>query len=300
MVAIDNNKLIIGCHVAMKAPKYLLGSIQEAFSYNANALMIYTGAPQNAVRKPISQLLLKEFHEELTKTKININNVIVHAPYIINLANTIKASTFNFSVELLQKELKRCQEIGVNTLVLHPGSAVGAEKNLALKQIIKGLDQACFPNQTVKIALETMAGKGSETCSTFQDLAYIINNVKNKSLLGVCWDTCHLYDAGYDIVNNLEQVIKEFDQLIGLKKLFVLHINDSKFGLNSHKDRHENLGFGKIGFNPLLKIIYHPLFTQKTKILETPWINKKPPYKEEIIMIHNKSFDKESLLKLKG
>lgn len=295
----DNNKLIIGCHVAMKAPKYLLGSLQEALNYQANAFMIYTGAPQNAVRKPIKDLLLKEFQQELPKAQINISNVIVHAPYIINLANTIKPSTFNFSIELLQKELKRCQELGVSTLVLHPGSAVGAEKEQALKQIVKGLDAACFPNQTVKIALETMAGKGSETCSIFQDLAYIINNVKDKSLIGVCWDTCHLYDAGYDIVNNLASVIKEFDQLIGIDKILVLHINDSKFGLNSHKDRHENLGLGKIGFNPLIKIIYHPLFAKKTKILETPWINKKPPYKEEITMIRNKSFNKEKLIKLK-
>lgn len=294
-----DNKLIIGCHVAMKAPKYLLGSLQEALNYQANAFMIYTGAPQNAVRKPIKDLLLKEFHEELAKTKIDINNIIVHAPYIINLANTIKPSTFEFSVELLQKELKRCQEIGVSTLVLHPGSAVGADKTLALKQIVKGLDAACFTNQTVKIALETMAGKGSETCSIFQDLAYIINNVKNKSLIGVCWDTCHLYDAGYDIVNNLENIIKEFDQLIGIDKILALHINDSKFGLNSHKDRHENLGLGKIGFDALMKIIYHPLLIKKTKILETPWINNKPPYKEEITMIHNKDFNKESLLKLK-
>lgn len=295
----NNNQLIIGCHVAMKAPKYLLGSLQEALSYHANAFMIYTGAPQNAVRKPIKDLLLKEFHQELIKAKFDINNVIVHAPYIINLANTIKPSTFNFSVELLQKELKRCQELGVSTLVLHPGSAVGAEKSTALKQIVKGLNDACFPNQTVKIALETMAGKGSETCSIFQDLAYIINNVKDKSLIGVCWDTCHLYDAGYDIVNNLEAIIKEFEQLVGIDKILALHINDSKFGLNSHKDRHENLGLGKIGFDALMKIIYHPLLIKKTKILETPWINNKPPYKVEIAMIHDKHFNQENLLKLK-
>lgn len=296
----DNNKLIIGCHVSMKAPKYLLGSLQEALSYNANAFMIYTGAPQNAKRKPIKELFLPEFKQELEKNQINITNVIVHAPYLINLANTIKPSTFEFSIELLKNELKRCQEIGVSTIVLHPGSTVGAQKELALKQIIKGLDAACFKNQTVKIALETMAGKGNETCSNFQDLAYIINNVQNKSLIGVCWDTCHLYDAGYDLVNNLDKIIQEFDQLIGLEKLLVLHINDSKFGLNSHKDRHENLGWGKIGFEPLIKIIYHPLLIKKTKILETPWVNNQPPYKEEIAMINNKIFNQNALLKLKG
>lgn len=296
----DSNKLIIGCHVSMKAPKYLLGSLQEALNYQANAFMIYTGAPQNAIRKPIKDLLLTEFKSELAKTKIKISDVIVHAPYIINLANTIKPATFHFSVELLTKELKRCQEIGVSTLVLHPGSAVGANKEQALKQIVKGIDQACYKNQTVKIALETMAGKGSETCSNFQDLAYIINNVKDKSLIGVCWDTCHLYDSGYDIVNNLEAVIKEFDQLIGIDKILVIHVNDSKYGLNSHKDRHENLGLGKIGFDALMKIIYHHSFINKTKILETPWINNHPPYKEEIAMIHNQKFNQENLLKLKN
>lgn len=296
----DVNKVIIGCHVSMKAPNYLLGSVQEAISYNANAFMIYTGAPQNANRKPIQELLLPEFKNELNTHHIEIKDVIVHAPYLINLANSIKPSTFNFSIELLQKELKRCQEIGVSTIVLHPGSTVGAEKTIALNQIIKGLDAACFENQTVKIALETMAGKGNETGSNFQELAYIINNVKNKSLIGVCWDTCHLYDAGYDLVNNLDGVIKEFDQLIGLDKLLVLHINDSKFGLNSHKDRHENIGLGKIGFETLIQIIYHPLFSDKTKILETPWINNKPPYKEEIAMIQNKNFNQDVLVALKG
>lgn len=296
----NQQKLIIGCHVSMKAPNYLLGAVQEAVSYNANAFMIYTGAPQNAQRKPIASLLLPEFKAELTKQNIVLKDVIVHAPYLINLANTINPNTFNFAVELLQKELKRCQEIGISTMVLHPGSAVGGNKELGLQQIVKGINAACFPGQTVKIALETMAGKGNETCSTFQDLAYIINNVQNKALVGVCWDTCHLYDAGYDLVNNLEGVMQEFDQLVGLKKILVLHINDSKFGLNSHKDRHENLGLGAIGFDPLIKIIYHPVFINTTKILETPWISNHPPYKVEIAMIRNKTFNESELLALKG
>lgn len=295
-----DNHQIIGCHVSMKAPKYLLGSVQEAISYNANAFMIYTGAPQNSNRRPISELFLSEFHQELDNHQIKIENVVVHASYLINLANTLKLSTFDFSVEFLTKELKRCQEIGISTLVLHPGSSVGAEKKAALNQIIKGLDTACFKGQKVKIALETMAGKGSETCSSFEDLAYILNNVKNKELIGVCWDTCHLYDAGYDLVNDLDKILLEFDNLIGLDKLLVCHINDSKFGLKSHKDRHENIGLGKIGFDSLIKVIYHPLLLNKIKILETPWINDKPPYKEEIEMIYSKVFNQEIFLKIKG
>lgn len=294
------DKLIIGSHVSMKAPDYLVGSLKDALSYGANAFMIYTGPPQNTFRKPIQDLKLEAFKEQLKENNISIDHVIVHAPYIINLGNTIKPGTYQLAVEFLQKEILRCEEIGVKTLVLHPGSAVGAERQTALNQIVKGLDAACLPNQKLQIALETMAGKGSEVGTNFEDLAYIINNVKNKSLIGVCWDTCHLYDSGYDIVTKLEDTIKEFDQLIGLNKLFVIHVNDSKFGFNSHKDRHDNLGMGQIGFEYLIKIIYHPLLMDKVKILETPWIGDNPPYKEEIAMIKNKTFNKQALLKLKG
>lgn len=294
-----SRKITIGSHVSMKAPNYLVGSIEEAITYNANAFMIYTGAPQNTIRKPIKDLKLSEFHQKLEENNIKIQNVIVHAPYIINLANSIKESTFELGVEFLRKEILRCEELGIKILVLHPGAAVGASNEAALNQLVKGLDAACIENQTVKIALETMAGKGSEVGINFQQLAYVINNVKNKDLIGVCWDTCHLYDAGYDLVNNLENIINEFDSLIGLEKLLVMHINDSKFGFESHKDRHENFGLGYIGFDALLKIIYHEAFVDKVKILESPWVNGKAPYKIEIEMIDKKVFLQQQLLDLK-
>lgn len=285
-------KLIIGCHVAMKAPKYLLGSLQEAVSYGANAFMIYTGAPQNTIRKPTKDLFIIEFHQALKTNNISIDNVIVHAPYIINLANSVKSSTFQLAVDFLRTEIIRCQDIGIKTLVLHPGSAVGALVQVALDQIVKGLDRAFLPNQTLKIALETMSGKGSEVGINFEQLQYIINNVKQPDLIGVCWDTCHLSDAGYDLNTNLEETINQFDKLIGLGKLFVMHINDSKNPLGSHKDRHDNLGTGYLGLETLMNIIYHPKLINKIKILETPWINGQPPYLHEIKMIRTKQYNK--------
>ncbi|WP_425380881.1 deoxyribonuclease IV [Spiroplasma endosymbiont of Polydrusus pterygomalis] len=293
-----NNKLIIGSHVSMKAPKYLLNALEEALSYNANTFMFYTGAPQNTIRKPTKELFIKDFTEQLVAKNIDINNVIVHAPYIINLANSINDRTYQLAVDFLQQEIIRCQDIGIKTLVLHPGSAVGALPEVALEQIVKGLNAACLPEQTVKIALETMSGKGSEVGTTFEQLQYIINHVKKPELIGVCWDTCHLSDAGYDLDNNLEQIIKQFDQLIGLHKLLVIHINDSKNPINSHKDRHANLGMGYLGFQTLINIIYHPLLLNKVKILETPWINGQPPYLYEIEMIRTKKFDQQILTSL--
>lgn len=294
----ENNKLIIGSHVSMKAPKYLLGALEEALSYNANAFMFYTGAPQNTIRKPTKDLFIKDFTQQLVAKNIDINNVIVHAPYIINLANSINDRTYQLAVDFLQQEIIRCQDIGIKTLVLHPGSAVGALPQVALDQIVKGLNTACLPEQTIKIALETMSGKGSEVGTNFEQLQYIINNVKKPELIGVCWDTCHLSDAGYDLHNNLEQIIKQFDQLIGLHKLLVIHINDSKNPVNAHKDRHANLGMGYLGFQTLINIIYHPLLVNKVKILETPWINGQPPYLYEIEMIRTKKYDQKILTSL--
>lgn len=294
----ENNKLIIGSHVSMKAPKYLLGALEEALSYNANAFMFYTGAPQNTIRKPTKDLFIKEFTKQLVAKNIDINNVIVHAPYIINLANSINDRTYQLAVDFLQQEIIRCQDIGIKTLVLHPGSAVGALPQVALDQIVKGLNAACLPEQTIKIALETMSGKGSEVGINFEQLQYIINNVKKPELIGVCWDTCHLSDAGYDLHNNLEQIIKQFDQLIGLHKLLVIHINDSKNPINAHKDRHANLGMGYLGFQTLINIIYHPLLVNKVKILETPWINGQPPYLYEIKMIRSKKYNQKILTSL--
>lgn len=276
--------MIIGSHVSCKGEDMLLGSVKEAISYNANTFMFYTGAPQNTSRKPISEFKIEEAKALMKDNNIDINNVVVHAPYIINLANTIKPATYNLAVNFLKEEIQRCDAIGIKRLVLHPGSHVKAGVEVGLNQVIKGLNEVLTSNQKVHIALETMAGKGSEVGKTFEELAYIIKNVEHKKLLGVCLDTCHIHDGGYD-VSNFDYILDEFDRIIGLNKLLVIHINDSKNPIASHKDRHENIGKGYIGFNTLYSIVHNDRIKDIPKILETPYIDSKAPYKEEIEML---------------
>jgi deoxyribonuclease-4 len=281
--------MIIGRHCRLETPDYLLGAVKEAISYEANALMIYLGAPQNSFRQPRSVLKISEFKETLKEKNIDINNVVVHGSYLVNLANTIKKETFDFSVEFLRKEIKIMEEIGLKTLVLHPGSYLTATKEKGLVQIVHGLNLVLTENPDVKIVLETMSGKRNELGKTFEELKFIIDRVNFKEKIGICLDTCHLYDAGYDIKNNLEGVIEEFNRIIGLEKLWVIHINDSAKPDESgkkKKDRHENIGYGEIGWEALKKIVHHPKFEKVIKLLETP--RKREIYQQEIKMLKNK------------
>ena len=286
-------KLIIGSHVSFKKEDGLLGSVKEALSYKANTFMFYTGAPQNAKRLPINMELVDEAKKMMIDNGIDINNVIVHAPYIINLANGD-----DFAVSFLRQEVERCIKIGINKLVLHPGSYVSLSKEEGINNIVLGLNKILNKDMNIKILLETMAGKGTEIGCSFEDLKYIIDNVKYNEKLGVCLDTCHINDAGYDI-SSFDNVMMEFDNIIGIERLLCLHINDSKNIRGSKKDRHENFGFGTLGFDNLLKIVYYPNLELVPKILETPYVSKDddskerlyPPYKEEIEMIRNKEFD---------
>ena len=282
--------LKIGSHVSMSGKEMLLGSVKEAVSYGANTFMFYTGAPQNTARKPVSQLRVEEAKEYMKEHHISIDDVVVHAPYIINLANTVKPETYELAVRFLKEEIARCEEIGVSRLVLHPGSHVKAGDEAGLKQIIKGLNEVLREDQKVHIALETMAGKGSEMGRTFDQIQYMIENTKHSSLLGVCLDTCHIHDAGYDLTH-FDEILEEFDQKIGLDRLLVVHVNDSKNERGAHKDRHENIGYGKIGFETLNKIVHHPKLKSVPKILETPYNNKIAPYKEEIEMFKTQTFN---------
>lgn len=268
----------------------LLGSVKEALSYGANTFMFYTGAPQNTRRKAIEEMKVEEAKALMAANNIDLKNVVVHAPYIINLANTVKLETFELAVDFLRQELERCAKIGTSILVLHPGSHVKAGEEAGLAQIIKGLNEALqdTPYQG-KIALETMAGKGSELGTTFQQIRYLMDHCQYPEKLGVCLDTCHIHDAGYDL-SNFDHILKMFDDIIGLKYLKVIHLNDSKNSCGARKDRHENLGHGAIGFEKLCQIAHHPLLENIPIILETPYIEKKPPYKEEIAMLRNKQF----------
>ena len=281
--------LLIGSHVSMNGKEMMLGSVKEALSYGSTTFMFYTGAPQNTSRKPIDALRIDEAKQLMKDNNIDIDNVVVHAPYIINLANTIKPETFELAVDFLKQEIERCEAIGVSRLVLHPGSHVKAGDEAGLNQVVKGLDMVLNENQKVKIALETMAGKGSEVGKDFNQLQYIIEHVKHNELLGVCLDTCHLHDGGYDLTQ-FDAILDEFDQKIGLDRLLVVHINDSKNPMGARKDRHENLGHGYIGFETLNAIVHHPRLEMIPKILETPYIEQKAPYKEEIDMLKTQTF----------
>lgn len=282
--------LKIGSHVSMSGKEMLLGSVKEAVSYGANTFMFYTGAPQNTARKPVSQLRVEEAKEYMKEHHISIDDVVVHAPYIINLANTVKPETYELAVRFLKEEIARCEEIGVSRLVLHPGSHVKAGDEAGLKQIVKGLNEVLREDQKVHIALETMAGKGSEMGRTFDQIQYMIENTKHSSLLGVCLDTCHIHDAGYDLTH-FDEILEEFDQKIGLDRLLVVHVNDSKNERGAHKDRHENIGYGYIGFETLNQIVHHPKLKDVPKILETPYIDGKAPYREEIEMFMHQTFN---------
>lgn len=283
-----SDKLILGSHVGMSAPDYYIGAINEALSYGANTFMIYTGAPQNTRRLATEQMHALEGIKYLKEKGMDIKHIVAHAPYIINLANSVKPETYELAVSFLQDELQRVADFGITMVVLHPGSHVGAGVEAGTEQIIKGLNTV-LDNDTsgTIIALETMAGKGTEIGRTFEEIRTIIDGVHKKSQLGVCLDTCHINDAGYD-VHDIDGVLDEFDRVIGLEYLKVVHVNDSKNERGAAKDRHENIGFGTIGYDTLMKYIYSPRLAHLPKILETPYINGVAPYGHEITMIKNK------------
>lgn len=277
--------IVIGSHVGVSADrKMLIGAVEEALSYGSNTFMFYTGAPQNTIRVPMDRFYIKEALQLMKDHGIKLENVVVHAPYIINLANTVKPDTFELAVTFLKKELERVAAIGCKQVVLHPGSHVGQGDDIGLDQVVKGLDMVFAEDIApgVTILLETMSGKGSEVGYRFEHIAYIRNHVKHPERLAVCMDTCHIHDAGYDIVNDLDGVIAEFDRIIGLQHLYVIHVNDSKNPRGARKDRHENIGYGYIGFETLHKVVHHPLLAHCPKILETPYNGDLPPYKSEI------------------
>ena len=281
--------LIIGSHVGFSKNEQLLGSLNEALSYGANTFMFYTGAPQNTVRSSINLELRDKAIEIMKENNIDYSKVIVHAPYIINLANE-DSEKHNFSIQFLKEEVKRCEALGIKYMVLHPGSHVGAGIDRGVELIIDGLNKI-LENSKVMILLETMAGKGSEVGSKLEEIKKIIDGVDNKELVGVCIDTCHLNDSGYEL-SDFDKFLDAFDKVIGIDKIHCVHVNDSKNEKGSHKDRHENIGFGTIGFDTLINVIYNERLKDVPKILETPYVNKKyAPYKYEIDMIKNKSFD---------
>ncbi len=294
--------MIIGCHVGF-GNNQLLGSVKEAISYGANAFMFYTGAPQNTLRKEINEEETNLAWQMMKENKIDINNVICHAPYIINLANNIDEKKWDFSINFLKQELLRCDKLGIKYMVLHPGSAVSLEREEAINNIIKALNIILESDSNCQILLETMAGKGTEIGVNMEELKRIIFNVRGS--IGVCLDTCHLNDSGIDIAL-FDEYLEEFEKQIGIDKVKCLHINDSKNLRGTHKDRHENIGYGTIGFDNLLNVCLNPKLKDVPKILETPYVGEDkfdskrlyPPYKFEIEMLKMKKFDEELIEKI--
>lgn len=296
--------MILGCHVSLNGEKQFLGSVEEALSYGANAFMVYTGAPQNTIRRPISSMRIEEALELMKKNHLQENHVVVHAPYIVNLANPDPIKQ-QFAIDFLSEEVRRTDALHSKVIVLHPGAHMNEGVQSGVERISSGINQILqnTSSSSVIIAIEGMAGKGTEVGRTFEELKGIIDLVEDKSRIGVCLDTCHLNDAGYDVSNDFDKVLEEFDQKVGLTYLKVFHINDSKNELGAHKDRHENIGFGHLGFGSIAKVVHHPLLEGIPKILETPYVdspNKKdasyPPYRQEIEMLRNNQFNSNLLV----
>ena len=288
--------LLIGSHVSY-GKDGILGSVKEAISYNANTFMFYTGAPTNTIRKKIDKDIVVKAQKLMKENNIDINNIICHAPYIVNLASKKDLDKWHFSIDFIRNELKRCDEIGVSKMVLHPGNAVNISKEEGINNIIEAINIILDGTTNCMILLETMAGKGSECGSTIEEISTMINGIDNKKQIGVCLDTCHLNDAGYDM-NEFSEYLDDFSKQIDIEMIKCIHLNDSKNEKGSHKDRHANLGLGTIGFNNLLNIAYNKELINIPKILETPYIGKTdeskekiyPPYKYEIEMLINKKY----------
>ena len=291
MLIMNNEELFLGSHVSMSGPDYYLGSVKEALSYGSNTFMFYTGAPQNTIRLPLEKLKIEEGRQLIKSSGLDESKIVVHAPYLINIANQLNEENYELSKRQLLNELKRTYAFGPKVLVLHPGSHVKTGVENGIDSIVNALDEVLSDDGTdVKIALETMAGKGSEMGTSFNELKEILNRLKFPERVGICMDTCHIDDAGYD-VKNIDNILKEFDSIIGLDKLLVVHVNDSKNPLGAHKDRHENIGYGFLGFETLYKVVHHPLLKGIPMILETPYFEGNPPYKKEIEMLRVGRFE---------
>lgn len=292
----------IGSHVSNSGDEMLALAASQAVKFKENCFMIYLGAPQNTYRKDLLKMNVSKFKDIIDKNNIKIEDVIVHAPYIVNLAQG-NPEKRNFAIEFITKELKIMAQIGCKYMVIHPGNHVDQGIDTGLELIVDSFKKIIenTNNDNTYLLIETMAGKGSECCFEFSQIAKILKAVNSDRLM-VCFDTCHVHDAGYDIKNDYQGVMNEFDNLIGLDKIAVFHINDSMNVCGARKDRHANIGFGNIGFETLMKFINDERFIDVPKILETPYVKSNddsyPPYKYEIEMIRSGVFDNQLLEKI--
>lgn len=272
--------LNIGCHLSASKGYYNMG--KEAVSIGANTFQFFTRNPRGGKAKEVD---IKDVEKFLNLSKENnFCKILAHAPYTINVCSADE-NIRKFGIDTIKDDLKNLEFVPGNMYNFHPGSHVGQGEEVGIKLIIEALNDVLNENQQTTVLLETMAGKGTEVGKTFEQLKQIIDGVDLKDKLGVCLDTCHVYDAGYDIVNDLDGVLKKFDTVIGLDKLNAIHLNDDKNPFGSHKDRHEKIGEGSIGIEAFEKIINHPKLRNLPFYLETP--NELDGYAKEIALLKN-------------
>ena len=272
--------LNIGCHLSVSGGFYNMGV--EALSINANTFQFFTRNPRGGKAKDIDKEDVQKLLELMKEN--NFSKILAHAPYTLNGCSKDE-KTREFAINTMADDLKRMEYLPNNLYNFHPGSHVKQGVETGIDYIVEMLNTVLKEEQTTTVLLETMAGKGTEIGRSFEEIAEIISKVKLNNHLGVCLDTCHVYDAGYDIVNNLDNVLEEFDKVIGLDRLKAIHLNDSKNPFNSHKDRHEKIGEGSIGIEAMERIINHPKLRNLPFFLETP--NELDGYKHEIEMLRD-------------
>lgn len=272
----------LGSHVSFKKPLYLVGASADSVANKANTMMIFLGAPQTSKRISVSNYRLEDY-QKMYSNIITPEDIVVHAPYIINNASLVKAE---FANKFLIEEINRMNYIGAKYLVLHPGSYTTFSRQASIEQLIESLKFVISQTKDVVICIETMAGKGTEIGTRFEEIVYIVESI-NSPRVAICLDTCHVWDAGYNL-HNYNEFIELLKSTRMINYLKVIHLNDSQNELGSHRDRHANIDQGKIGLETLQKIVHEPLFDNIPIILETPWVDGAPIYDKEIAMLLNK------------
>ena len=267
--------LNIGCHLSTTKGYENMG--KEALKIGANTFQFFTRNPRGGKAKDINEKDLNALKDIMEKN--NFAKILAHAPYTLNGCSADE-STREFAIEMMADDLNRLSKLPTSLYNFHPGSHVKQGVEVGINYIVEMLNKVLKPEQTTIVLLETMAGKGTEIGRSFEEIAEIISRVELKDKMGVCLDTCHVYDAGYDIVNDLDGVLDEFDRIIGLDRLHAIHLNDSKNPYNSHKDRHEKIGEGSLGLEAITRIINHPKLKHLPFFLETP--NELDGYAKEI------------------
>ncbi len=272
--------MVIGAHLS--ASKGFTHMLDEALSIGANTFQFFTRNPRGGKAKDIDEQDIKTFLRKAQE--VNFGTILAHAPYTLNCCSA-KPEVRRFALETFQDDLKRMEYTPGMLYNFHPGSHIGQGEDVGIQQICEILNEVLFEDMTTTVLLETMAGKGSEIGRNFEELSRIIDGVELKDKMGICLDTCHVHEGGYDIVNNLDGVLEQFDKIIGIDRLKALHLNDSKNPISAHKDRHEKIGEGYIGIDAFERIVNNKYLKNLPMFLETP--NELDGYAREITLLRS-------------